>query len=151
MRLKQRRKPGACGCDRALRLFSSLARHYTADAKEYTFYLNVCGEIEAKVCRDKQAAVCQVKKAGGSTEVKVAGRFQNQTLRCVRSLHARSKRVVSVAVGPPRPAPPAPPAPVVAFLCLGLGRLPFVTKQLGVFPGLAASASVKTVCFIAYC
>lgn len=108
MRLKQRQKPGACGCDRALRLFSSLARHYTADAKEYTFYLNVCGEIEAKVCRDKQAAVCQVKKAGGSTEVKVAGRFQNQTLRCVRSLHVRSKRVVSVAVGPPAPLPQLP-------------------------------------------
>ncbi|ELK09957.1 Cation-independent mannose-6-phosphate receptor [Pteropus alecto] len=56
------------------------ARHYTSDTKEYTFYLNICGEIEAKVCHEKQAAVCQVKKTD-STQVKVAGRFQNQTLR----------------------------------------------------------------------
>lgn len=61
-------------------MFSSLAHYYTSDAKEYTFYLNICGEVEAKVCHEKQAAVCQVKKTD-STQVKVAGRFQNQTLR----------------------------------------------------------------------
>ncbi|XP_019519312.1 PREDICTED: cation-independent mannose-6-phosphate receptor [Hipposideros armiger] len=56
------------------------AHHYTSDGKEYIFYLNVCGEMEAKPCNGKQAAVCQVKKPE-LAQVKVAGRFQNQTLR----------------------------------------------------------------------
>ncbi|KAF6364588.1 insulin like growth factor 2 receptor [Rhinolophus ferrumequinum] len=56
------------------------AHYSTSDGKEYIFYLNICGEIEGKSCNGKQAAVCQVKKPG-FTQVKVAGRFQNQTLR----------------------------------------------------------------------
>ncbi|KAM9666055.1 cation-independent mannose-6-phosphate receptor [Trichechus inunguis] len=59
---------------------SSHPLSYTAESKEYIFYLNVCGETEAQVCENKGAAVCQVKKAE-STQVKVAGRYQNQTLR----------------------------------------------------------------------
>ncbi|XP_066228988.1 cation-independent mannose-6-phosphate receptor isoform X1 [Saccopteryx leptura] len=58
-------------------------RYYTADGKEYIFYLNVCGEIEAttpRVCNEKQAAVCQAKKPG-LLQVRVAGKFQSQTLR----------------------------------------------------------------------
>ncbi|KAF6114200.1 insulin like growth factor 2 receptor [Phyllostomus discolor] len=57
-------------------------RYYSADGKEYVFYLNVCGETEAnpKVCGGRQAAVCQAKKPD-LTQVKVAGKFQNQTLR----------------------------------------------------------------------
>nr|XP_019605252.1 PREDICTED: cation-independent mannose-6-phosphate receptor [Rhinolophus sinicus] len=56
------------------------AHSYTSDGKEYIFYLNICGEIEAKPCNGKQAAVCQAKRPD-FTQVKVAGRFQNQTLR----------------------------------------------------------------------
>lgn len=56
------------------------ARYYTSDGKEYIFYLNICGEIEAKPCNGKQAAVCQAKRPD-FTQVKVAGRVQNQTLR----------------------------------------------------------------------
>ncbi|XP_060722164.1 cation-independent mannose-6-phosphate receptor [Tachysurus vachellii] len=49
----------------------------------YMFYLNVCGETRAGQCNDKDdkgfISTCQVKE-GGSV-AKVAGRFQNQTLR----------------------------------------------------------------------
>ncbi|XP_014304449.1 LOW QUALITY PROTEIN: cation-independent mannose-6-phosphate receptor [Myotis lucifugus] len=63
-------------------LRQSRGRYYTADGKEYIFYLNICGEIEAtpKACNEKQAAVCQGKKPD-FTQVKVAGKFQSQTLR----------------------------------------------------------------------
>ncbi|XP_008584980.1 PREDICTED: cation-independent mannose-6-phosphate receptor [Galeopterus variegatus] len=54
--------------------------HYTSDGKEYLFYMNVCGETVAQICNKKEAAVCQVEKSD-STQVKVAGRYQNQTLR----------------------------------------------------------------------
>ncbi|XP_014444729.1 cation-independent mannose-6-phosphate receptor [Tupaia chinensis] len=54
--------------------------HYTSEGTEYRFYLNVCGEMEAPICNKKEAAVCQVKKSD-STQVRVAGRYQNQTLR----------------------------------------------------------------------
>lgn len=49
----------------------------------YMFYLNVCGETRAGQCNDQDdkgfVSSCQVKE-GGSV-AKVAGRFQNQTLR----------------------------------------------------------------------
>uniref|UniRef100_A0A673TKJ8 Cation-independent mannose-6-phosphate receptor n=1 Tax=Suricata suricatta TaxID=37032 RepID=A0A673TKJ8_SURSU len=54
--------------------------YYTSDGKEYMFYLNVCGEIDLPFCTKKDAAVCQVKKSAPS-QVKVAGKYQNQTLR----------------------------------------------------------------------
>ncbi|XP_023074848.1 cation-independent mannose-6-phosphate receptor isoform X1 [Piliocolobus tephrosceles] len=53
---------------------------YDSDGKEYLFYLNVCGETETQFCNKKQAAVCQVKK-NNTSQVKAAGRYQNQTLR----------------------------------------------------------------------
>ncbi|KAF5914863.1 hypothetical protein HPG69_010929 [Diceros bicornis minor] len=53
---------------------------YTSDGQEYTFYLSICGEAEVQVCNKKGATVCQEKKSG-SPQVKVAGRYQNQTLR----------------------------------------------------------------------
>ncbi|KAM5228759.1 cation-independent mannose-6-phosphate receptor [Ctenodactylus gundi] len=53
---------------------------YASDGKEYTFYLNICGEVNAPSCHKKEAAVCQVKKSD-STQVRMAGRRQNQTLR----------------------------------------------------------------------
>ncbi|KAI4887672.1 hypothetical protein NFI96_014869 [Prochilodus magdalenae] len=58
---------------------------YTAEAKigmdSYTFYLNVCGETKAGECKDEKGFVssCQVKDTGEVN--KIAGRFQNQTLR----------------------------------------------------------------------
>lgn len=58
------------------------------------FYLNVCGEVEVPFCSKKDAAVCQVKKAEPS-QIKVAGKYQNQTLRCVNS---NFKCIVSVFV-----------------------------------------------------
>ncbi|XP_059555884.1 cation-independent mannose-6-phosphate receptor isoform X3 [Myotis daubentonii] len=63
-------------------LRQSRGRYYTADGKEYIFYLNICGEIEAapKACNEKQAAVCQGKKPD-FTQVRAAGKFQSQTLR----------------------------------------------------------------------
>ncbi|XP_004449849.1 cation-independent mannose-6-phosphate receptor isoform X2 [Dasypus novemcinctus] len=57
------------------------AAFYTSDEKDYVFYLNVCGGIEAQRCKNKKdVAVCQVKKAD-SSQIKVAGRYQNQLLR----------------------------------------------------------------------
>ncbi|KAL4699646.1 hypothetical protein H8957_000590 [Semnopithecus entellus] len=53
---------------------------YSSDGKEYLFYLNVCGETETEFCNKKQAAVCQVKR-NNTSQVKAAGRYQNQTLR----------------------------------------------------------------------
>lgn len=49
----------------------------------YIFYLNVCGETRAGECFDGKGYVsaCQVKDKGH--EKKIAGRFQNQTLRFV--------------------------------------------------------------------
>ncbi|XP_017311659.1 cation-independent mannose-6-phosphate receptor isoform X1 [Ictalurus punctatus] len=58
---------------------------YSAEAKigkdSYMFYLNVCGETRAGECSDERGFVssCQVKF--GETVNKIAGRFQNQTLR----------------------------------------------------------------------
>uniref|UniRef100_A0A673MU85 Cation-independent mannose-6-phosphate receptor-like n=1 Tax=Sinocyclocheilus rhinocerous TaxID=307959 RepID=A0A673MU85_9TELE len=58
---------------------------YMAEAKNdqdtYIFYLNVCGETSAGQCRDNKGYVsaCQVKDMGNVK--KIAGRFQNQTLR----------------------------------------------------------------------
>ncbi len=47
----------------------------------YVFYLNVCGETNAGQCGDDKGYVsaCQVKDTGDVK--KIAGRFQNQTLR----------------------------------------------------------------------
>ncbi|XP_023555112.1 cation-independent mannose-6-phosphate receptor [Octodon degus] len=53
---------------------------YASDGKEYMFYLNVCGEVKSQSCNKKEASVCQVKKSD-STQVKIAGRPQNQMLR----------------------------------------------------------------------
>uniref|UniRef100_A0A4X2LI69 Cation-independent mannose-6-phosphate receptor n=1 Tax=Vombatus ursinus TaxID=29139 RepID=A0A4X2LI69_VOMUR len=51
------------------------------DGKEYFYYMNVCGGTEVPVCSSKrEAAVCQVKKEDRE-QVKVAGKYQNQTLR----------------------------------------------------------------------
>ncbi|KAL4839173.1 hypothetical protein H8958_013998 [Nasalis larvatus] len=61
-------------------LAQSRGSSYTSDGKEYFFYLNVCGETETEFCNKKQAAVCQVKK-NNTSQVKAAGRYQNQTLR----------------------------------------------------------------------
>lgn len=58
---------------------------YAAEAKigmdTYMFYLNVCGETRAGDCKDDKGymSACQVKV--GENVNKVAGRFQNQTLR----------------------------------------------------------------------
>ncbi|XP_068926465.1 cation-independent mannose-6-phosphate receptor [Petaurus breviceps papuanus] len=55
--------------------------YYATDGKEYFYYMNVCGGTEAQVCSSKkEAAVCQVKKTDLG-QVKVAGKYQNQTLR----------------------------------------------------------------------
>ncbi|XP_044616685.2 cation-independent mannose-6-phosphate receptor [Equus asinus] len=53
---------------------------YTSDGKEYNFHLSICGEPESQFCKKKGAAVCQEKKSD-TTQVKVAGRYQNQNLR----------------------------------------------------------------------
>ncbi|KAK3516697.1 hypothetical protein QTP70_022183, partial [Hemibagrus guttatus] len=58
---------------------------YAVEAKiekdTYMFYLNVCGETRAGQCTDVKGFVssCQVKEGDGAT--RIAGRFQNQTLR----------------------------------------------------------------------
>ncbi|XP_056125524.1 cation-independent mannose-6-phosphate receptor [Rhinichthys klamathensis goyatoka] len=60
-------------------------RPYMAEAKSgsdtYIFYLNVCGETTAGQCVDDKGyvSICQVKDTGNVK--KIAGRFQNQTLR----------------------------------------------------------------------
>lgn len=48
-------------------------------ANRYTYYLNVCGEIPTEECGKAGGFIssCQVKK----DVTKVAGRYQNQTLR----------------------------------------------------------------------
>lgn len=62
---------------------------YTAEAKvgkdAYMFYLNVCGETRAGDCTDGKGYVssCQVKD--GESVTKIAGRYQNQTLRWAKS------------------------------------------------------------------
>lgn len=62
---------------------SSTDTPYMAEAKNdsYIFYLNVCGETNAGHCGDDKGYVssCQVKDTGDMK--KIAGRFQNQTLR----------------------------------------------------------------------
>lgn len=46
----------------------------------YNYYLNVCGRVTIGECGDDEyISSCQVKTSG--TMKKVAGRFQNQTLR----------------------------------------------------------------------
>lgn len=46
----------------------------------YIFYLNVCGRVTTSECGEGEfISSCQVKKSGNVK--KVAGRFQNQTLR----------------------------------------------------------------------
>ena len=60
-----------------------LGSPYVSDGREYTFFINVCGDTKVSLCNNKEAAVCQEKKAD-STQVKIAGRHQNQTLRWVR-------------------------------------------------------------------
>ncbi|XP_029327247.1 cation-independent mannose-6-phosphate receptor [Mus caroli] len=57
-----------------------LGSPYVSDGREYTFFINVCGDTKVSLCNNKEAAVCQEKKAD-STQVKIAGRHQNQTLR----------------------------------------------------------------------
>lgn len=59
----------------------SLGSPYVADGGEYRFFMNVCGDTKVSLC-NKEAAVCQEKKVD-STQVKIAGRHQNQTLRWV--------------------------------------------------------------------
>lgn len=68
-------------------LFHILAtdKPYMAEAKNgqdtYFFYLNVCGETSAGQCGDDKGYIsaCQFKETGDVK--KIAGRFQNQTLR----------------------------------------------------------------------
>lgn len=48
--------------------------------ENYVYYLNVCGEVATAECgKDKFVSSCQVKESGSVK--KVAGRYQNQTLR----------------------------------------------------------------------
>ncbi|XP_052025662.1 cation-independent mannose-6-phosphate receptor isoform X3 [Apodemus sylvaticus] len=53
---------------------------YVSDGREYMFFINVCGDTKVPLCNNNEAAVCQEKKTD-STQVKIAGRHQNQTLR----------------------------------------------------------------------
>ncbi|XP_076612208.1 cation-independent mannose-6-phosphate receptor [Chaetodon auriga] len=60
--------------------YSYSAHSGPADDESYVYYLNVCGELPAKECgEDKFVSSCQVKKSAGVK--KVAGKYQNQTLR----------------------------------------------------------------------
>lgn len=67
----------------------SVGQTYYVEAKgsdgkdDYVYYLNVCGEVTVDGCKDPAGHVsaCQVKKTGGAN--KIAGRYTNQTLRCV--------------------------------------------------------------------
>ncbi|XP_067097484.1 cation-independent mannose-6-phosphate receptor [Osmerus mordax] len=60
---------------------------YYAEAKSpdgkdsYVYYMNVCGETQAGQCGDDKhyVSACQVKESGDVT--KIAGRYENQTLR----------------------------------------------------------------------
>lgn len=57
---------------------------YRAKDEEYDYYLNVCGKIASDVCKaDPFVSSCQVKSQ--QHQQKAAGRFANQTLRCVRN------------------------------------------------------------------
>lgn len=62
---------------------------YAVEAKigkdSYMFYLNVCGETRGGQCTDEKGYVssCQIKD--GESVTKIAGRFQNQTLRWAES------------------------------------------------------------------
>lgn len=48
--------------------------------ESYVYYLNVCGEVTTKECGDDNfISSCQVKKSGDVK--KVAGKYENQTLR----------------------------------------------------------------------
>lgn len=52
----------------------------TGGAESYVYYLNVCGKVPTQECgADEFISSCQVKEAGDVK--KVAGKFQNQTLR----------------------------------------------------------------------
>lgn len=53
----------------------------------YVFHLNVCGETKAGQCKDESGFVssCQVKDTGDVR--KIAGRYQNQTLRWLTVLN----------------------------------------------------------------
>ncbi|KAM6915608.1 cation-independent mannose-6-phosphate receptor [Xenentodon cancila] len=52
----------------------------SAESERYIYYLNVCGKLPTTECGDEAfASSCQVKKSGNMN--KVAGKFQNQTLR----------------------------------------------------------------------
>ncbi|XP_027525200.1 cation-independent mannose-6-phosphate receptor [Corapipo altera] len=68
---------------RPLTQFPEYVTPYVAkdDKEEYYFYLNVCGKTTAGNCKDgtEYISSCQVKPS--SNQQKVAGRFQNQTLR----------------------------------------------------------------------
>lgn len=56
------------------------------DKEEYYYYLNICGKTTAGNCKDdtEYTSSCQVKSS--NNQQKVAGRFENQTLRCVKAL-----------------------------------------------------------------
>ncbi|XP_029965640.1 LOW QUALITY PROTEIN: cation-independent mannose-6-phosphate receptor [Salarias fasciatus] len=61
-------------------VLSSSEPPYAAHADGYVFYLNVCGRVPSSECGDDPyVSSCQVKK--NQDLKKVAGRFQNQTLR----------------------------------------------------------------------
>ncbi|KAM4632802.1 LOW QUALITY PROTEIN: cation-independent mannose-6-phosphate receptor [Polymixia lowei] len=66
---------------------TSMEQPYLAESKpsdggdSYLYYLNVCGETKAGDCGDEKnfVSACQVKSSGDVK--KIAGRYQNQTLR----------------------------------------------------------------------
>ncbi|XP_048841603.1 cation-independent mannose-6-phosphate receptor [Brienomyrus brachyistius] len=60
---------------------SSSYQPYYATSGNYTYYLNVCGEVKAGGCSSlkKYVSACQVKDS--EVVAKVAGTYQNQTLR----------------------------------------------------------------------
>ncbi|NWJ02858.1 MPRI protein, partial [Crypturellus undulatus] len=68
---------------RPLTLPSGYVTPYSAkdDNKEYYYYLNICGKTAAGNCKDSTGFIssCQVKSS--NNQHKVAGRFENQTLR----------------------------------------------------------------------
>lgn len=114
----------------------SLGSPYVSDGKEYMFFINVCGDTKVPLCNNNEAAVCQEKKTD-STQVKIAGRHQNQTLRwvmveCIVNWGA-------AALPPPFPTYPSP-----AWLPVHFGKLPFVPEQLQ-FPDFDKCTSVRTI------
>ncbi|XP_065487218.1 cation-independent mannose-6-phosphate receptor [Caloenas nicobarica] len=68
---------------RPLTQFPDYVTPYLAkdDKEEYYYYLNICGKTTAGNCKDdtEYTSSCQVKSS--NNQQKVAGRFQNQTLR----------------------------------------------------------------------